>query len=389
MDLTKFLTPRYITLVSIVFFLAAVSFGYHFSKPGLAEKFQTDIKLASIEKPKGKPRKKPVSRSRRKGGTSRKTSTALTNKTAPKPKPKIDPRIVFTERFKDYVQGDPVPSWGPNLVVLGSRMKYISSQVPGSHFLEYRIDFPKDFSLEFLIVNQVDSYPSPEVNPRLIDSNGDVFLIELIIDPNVFQHKWYIKLPGTQQVKHNVRKKQNNQFRLVYKEGVAKVYMDGKFLLSNSYGTKFSRFVELKAVVSAGAIGYTNFVVKKLASESLKTMHINKQGLQSVAVEKLADKKPVSASPIIRVHLVEAPAWLTGGHDMLYPIYLTMQQKILSDFKGDVATQKKLQELTLSLLGKVLPKGNQKFRLLNKKGDLTIEGVERWVERRVYNDVRN
>ena len=137
------------------------------------------------------------------------------------------------------------------------------------------VSFPQNFSLQFTILN------NHHLNRRvwihefpvfLIDSKGDILKIDFKINSAVL---WTIAFPETQPAEYKIPEKQNALFRLTYNTGTAKVYINGKFMVSHHYGNKFGRFKEFQVTVMSREMRYTNFLIKDLSdSPSVRTASV-------------------------------------------------------------------------------------------------------------------
>jgi len=273
-----------------------------------------NVKLADIEKPlitkpdKPAVKKKPVVK-----------KTPKRKVVKPKAiKPRLDPRIVFTENFSKYSVGDPIPSWGPNLQVLGSRMKYVDSQIAGKHTAGQYISFPNNFSLQFTILNNRENTARGNIHELpvfLIDSKGDILKIDFKLWDYVFGYKLTVNFPETQPAEYKISPKQNALFRLTYNTGTAKVYINGKFVASHYYGNKFGRFKEFQVTIMGREIRYTNFLIKDLSdSPSVRTASVGSNAStpysSKPATQTLQEQATIQAE---RVYAARFKITLLGG----------------------------------------------------------------------------
>jgi len=108
------------------------------------------------------------------------------------PQPKADP-IFFSEDFSRYDNGDPLPAWGPNIIVrrFADGRSWLGSQVPGTHVVRQSVGYAPDFTFEFDIGSSGDG--SLEFSLVLVDEKGDELRIDCTNRP--FWGEMVVKCP--------------------------------------------------------------------------------------------------------------------------------------------------------------------------------------------------
>lgn len=166
--------------------------------------------------------------------------------------------VFWKEDFSEYDNGDPLPAWGPNVIVrkYPSGRSYLGSLMPGVHPVRQTLRFPANFSLEFDMAS--DNESRIEFPLILVDEKGD----ELRVDCSY--SKWHervtVTLPGVNPQSVDARGPQT--FKLVKNGTTYKIYSSGRFITTGVY-TGYGRFVGFKLSVSPEAL-FTNFIATAL-----------------------------------------------------------------------------------------------------------------------------
>ena len=381
MDFLSFLTPRSTLLVLIVTVLGMGVVGYTLTteaeQPDLP--IVDDIEKTVIDKPKDivstKPKPKPKPEPKKAVVVLKpKPKPKLTAK--PKPTPKRDPRIVFLETFNEYEEGDAIPNWGPDLVVMGKNDKYLHSNIEGPKVVGKWINFPNEFSFSMTIryIRGKYFYRSTTLNPRFIDDNGDVFLVNLRPEGGNRLNSWYVGMPRTKEVRVSVKSQKSNYFfRLNYKNGVMKTYMDDELIMAQSY-PDLGPFVEFQVYLTPGVFTYSQFEIKHLGPpeevstkrfevvtlRELVNMQKSKEGLQSSQAKsrtittiptrnKLLER---SYRPTQDTYPLDVSDWYNSKHKDLQKAYDLVCSKIFSYYRGDKTEQEDLQRRAMSEIDK-------------------------------------
>jgi hypothetical protein len=167
-----------------------------------------------------------------------------------------DSGIFFHEDFSNHELGDPLVSWGPDVIVLQGKdsRKSISSQIAGSHVVTQTVIFPENFTFEFdfTIGKKMKTVLS------LIDNKGDELNIPLRSEANWPQV--YASLPGVKEA--NIHTKKPNSLKLIKNLKTYKLYINGSYLLTGTY-EDFSSFVRFRISVDRDLF-LANFIGRKL-----------------------------------------------------------------------------------------------------------------------------
>lgn len=172
--------------------------------------------------------------------------------------------IFFKESFQNYEEGDPVPSWGEDLVIRKGRdgRKYITSFIPGTHIAKQNIVFPDNFEFRYDWSSYDDrgsgtTAPYVRVLFELIDEKGKVMKIEC--------GNWGARLPGLKIIDFD--ESRINHFKLIKQGTTYKIYNNESFLQSGTY-KEYSRFVGFRITIPVRGDGngqyFTNFIGKAL-----------------------------------------------------------------------------------------------------------------------------
>jgi hypothetical protein len=162
--------------------------------------------------------------------------------------------VFWKEDFSKYDDGDPLPAWGPNVIVRKSRTgrSYLGSLMPGVHAVHQAIRFPSNFSLEFdMAIENENRIEFPLI---LVDEKGDELRVDCVY--NNWMNRVSVTLPGVNQQGIDVRGMQT--LKLVRSGTTYKIHSSGTFVTTGVY-TGYGRFVGFKLNVPPGAL-FTNFV---------------------------------------------------------------------------------------------------------------------------------
>jgi len=162
--------------------------------------------------------------------------------------------VFWKEDFSKYEDGDPLPAWGPNVIVRKSRTgrSYLGSLMPGVHAVRQAVRFPSNFSLEFdMAMENENRIEFPLI---LVDEKGDELRVDYAY--NTWSNRVSVTLPGVNQQAIDVRGMQT--LKLVKSGTTYKIYSSGTFITTGVY-TGYGRFVGFKLSVPPGAL-FTNFI---------------------------------------------------------------------------------------------------------------------------------
>jgi hypothetical protein len=170
--------------------------------------------------------------------------------------------VFYEEDFSSYEPGDPLPSWGKNVIAFegNDKLTYITSQVPGEHVVEQKIRFTPNFSLEF-------SWANPQANAYLVllDDTGEGVKISFRYHYGHGNHQIHAKFENTVE-KHAFKRDRsaNRVYRLkvLRKNDTFKLFVDDSFLLSSTL-PDMGNLVGLKMVVPQGQY-FTDFKGTKI-----------------------------------------------------------------------------------------------------------------------------
>jgi len=166
--------------------------------------------------------------------------------------PSEDAEIFFQDNFSKYNNGDPVPDWGHNVIVIerNDHKKYLTSQAGGVHPVSQQIKFPENFTFQF-------EYLKGGFNNEivLIDNKDQQLTISL-----KQSYENTVGFPNT--VRKSAGLKEINEFRLVKNGSTYKAYINGEFLLTYD-DNKFKDFIMFKMQIPEGRY-FTNFIGKSI-----------------------------------------------------------------------------------------------------------------------------
>jgi hypothetical protein len=170
----------------------------------------------------------------------------------------INGEIFFQENFNKYKEGDPVPSWGKNLIIKEGNdgTKYLTSFVSGKYIAKQDVSFPENFQFEYRW-SYYDDRESGQTAPyvrvpfELIDENGKIFLIEC--------GNWGAKLPGQKIV--DFYEGSINQFKLIKKGTTFAIYNNDNFLQSGTY-EGYAHFISFRITIPVKTSGKGQYFSK-------------------------------------------------------------------------------------------------------------------------------
>ena len=176
----------------------------------------------------------------------------------PLPKPETPPvvvqgKLILSEDFSAYEEGDPLPDWGKILVVVKTTegKKYVGSQINGKHVLGKELRLPDSFSFSYAFSRVVD-------NPCLVFYDSEGSEVKVVLARN--WNGYWVSISGS--VAKHFHCENINQFRITREGATFKVYINGKYMLSGVY-EDFKDIAGFRLDLYQGQL-YSDFEIKKM-----------------------------------------------------------------------------------------------------------------------------
>ena len=149
-----------------------------------------------------------------------------------------------------------LPEWGQNLIVTNEKGRRLLA-TSGTGFVDIgrKIDFPKNFSLEFEMLGNSKYWNTL----KLTDESGNIFGIDFRLD----EGNCFIVLPGPKSVKVRVDTNSINRLKLVRKDGFYEVYMNDTLALAGPY-SKYAPFTSFAITARLDQVRFTGFYGKSI-----------------------------------------------------------------------------------------------------------------------------
>jgi TolB-like protein len=162
--------------------------------------------------------------------------------------------VFWSESFWRYDDGDPVPAWGPNVVVrrYSNGRSYLGTLMPGVQQVRRAIGFPPNFSLELDVAP--GGVRGIGFTLTLIDEKDDELPVDCVY--KVRRRSFTVTLPGVNP--QTVQVRDIATLKLVKTGTTYKVYAGGRFVTTGVYGD-YGRFTGFKLSVPPGAL-FTGFL---------------------------------------------------------------------------------------------------------------------------------
>ena len=144
-----------------------------------------------------------------------------------------------------------LPDWGENLIITNERGKYLLAS-PETGFVNVgrKIDFPKNFSLEFKILGNSKYWNTL----KFTDTAGDIFAVDFQLNDG----NCYIVLPGPKSVRVRVDTNSLNRLKLVRKDAFYEIYINDTLALAGPY-SKYSPFESFTITARLDQIRFADF----------------------------------------------------------------------------------------------------------------------------------
>lgn len=172
----------------------------------------------------------------------------------PEPKPpETRKKIVFSEDFSGYQEGDPLPGWGKGVVVvkMPEGKKFVGSQIKGKHVIGRDIGIPDPGEISFTFSRVVE-------NPSLILYDSDNSEVRVTLARN--WRGYWVWITGSVAMQFDCG--DLNQFRLTREGNTHKVYINGKYMLSGVF-ENIREITGFKLDLHQGQL-YTDFQILNL-----------------------------------------------------------------------------------------------------------------------------
>lgn len=172
----------------------------------------------------------------------------------PPPQPPVEEnKILLSEDFSGFEEGDALPDWGKGVVVIKSPegKKFVGSQIKGKREIGREIAIPEQAEISFSFSRVVE-------NPSLIlyDSSGSEIRVTLARN----WRGYWVWISGSMAIQFDCE--DLNQFRCKRVGNTYKVYINGKYMLSGVF-EEIKEITGFKLDLHQGQL-YTNFEIKKL-----------------------------------------------------------------------------------------------------------------------------
>jgi TolB-like protein len=166
--------------------------------------------------------------------------------------------VFWNEDFSRYDDGDPLPAWGPSVVVrrYPSGRSYLGSLKPGVHSVRQALQFTSNFSFEFDLA--MDGTSRIEFALVLVDEKGDELRVDCVY--STWHGTFTVTLPGVNP--QTVDASNIATLKLAKIGTTYKFYVSGRFVTTGVY-TDYGRFAAFKLSVPPGAI-FTGFLALRL-----------------------------------------------------------------------------------------------------------------------------
>lgn len=169
---------------------------------------------------------------------------------------KFGEETFLRENFSDPDVVNRLPEWGKDLIVTNEGEKnFLAAQEPRFINIEKKVDFPKNFSLEFEMKGSSRYWNTL----KFTDVSGNEFGIDFQLN----EGNCYVVLPGPKSVKIRVDKSSANRFKLVRKDGFYEVYINDTLALAGPY-SKYDVFKSFAITARLDQIRFTGFLGKAI-----------------------------------------------------------------------------------------------------------------------------
>lgn len=149
-----------------------------------------------------------------------------------------------------------LPDWGKSLTITSEGGKsFLASQEQDFVSIARRIDFPENFSIEFLVKGNSKYWNTL----KFTDASGN----EFTVDFQLLDNNCYVVLPGPKSVRVKVESNAPNKFKLVRKDGFYEVHVNDSLALAGPY-SKYTAFKGFTITARLDQVRFTSFLGKAI-----------------------------------------------------------------------------------------------------------------------------